>query len=238
MEQFGLRTLERFVSPVFFSSDQHGVLHQGLDHLPTTQGGTRPLLFIGNHQLFAPDTPIMVSAVLRQKGMLLRGLAHPFAMQGAPDRGALAGPPPFGRFLETFGAVPVSGRNLHALLEAGEAALLYPGGAREVRRGEAGWGETGNWVAKVRSSLELVPLSLPVITSRPGACWQALTPQALTPQAWLDACFPCLALARRRSSTRVRSTRSSGLTGRSLCATQPSLAPPSSPSPASALRMA
>lgn len=52
---------------------------------------------------------------------------------GPGGQGGLGGAG-FGRFLETFGAVPVSGRNLHALLEAGEAALLYPGGAREVRR--------------------------------------------------------------------------------------------------------
>ena len=41
----------------------------------------------------------------------------------------------FGSFLETFGAVPVGGQNLYKLLEGGEAALLYPGGVREVRAG-------------------------------------------------------------------------------------------------------
>ena len=33
---------------------------------------------------------------------------------------------------ESFGAVPVSPANFYALLEAGEAVLLFPGGARET----------------------------------------------------------------------------------------------------------
>jgi len=92
---------------------------------------------------------------------MLRGLAHPaiFAMGGRAPTDQQQGPgSPSGPFrlfspaqrrrtggnvgytrtLETFGAVPLSGRNMHALLKAGEAVLLYPGGAREAfkHRGE------------------------------------------------------------------------------------------------------
>lgn len=44
------------------------------------------------------------------------------------DRGGAA----FSGFLSTYGAVPVNGKNMYALLQNGEAVLLYPGGAREV----------------------------------------------------------------------------------------------------------
>jgi len=39
---------------------------------------------------------------------------------------------------ESFGAVPVSPANFYALLEAGEAVLLFPGGARETYH-RKGW---------------------------------------------------------------------------------------------------
>ena len=34
--------------------------------------------------------------------------------------------------MTTFGAVPVGGRNFFRLMQNGEAALLFPGGVREV----------------------------------------------------------------------------------------------------------
>lgn len=43
-----------------------------------------------------------------------------------------------GDFFASMGAVPVSGKNLYKLLQAGETALLFPGGVREAykRKGE------------------------------------------------------------------------------------------------------
>lgn len=100
LESGGLRTLQRLVSPVYFSTDEHGVLHQGLQHVPVNyrtasassgasspsglvdgEQQAQPLLFVGNHQLFAPDMPLMLAQFLKEKNMLLRGLAHPFALQ-------------------------------------------------------------------------------------------------------------------------------------------------------------
>ncbi len=92
-----------------------------------------------------------VEEFLRERGTLLRGMAHPIIFNNAAAGGPGANPDDsnrnpgaasrdrdgagiasFGNFLRTYGAVPVSGRNLFALLKQGEAVLLYPGGAREV----------------------------------------------------------------------------------------------------------
>lgn len=135
----GLSTLRSIVSPVFFSTDPvSGEIEKGLHHLPFNEG--RPILFIGNHQLFAPDMPLMLAEILEKRGTLLRGLAHPFALDGFGDeltstnsgRETSFGPSAFGSFLKTFGAVRVSGKNLFKLLQQGEAVLLFPGGAREA----------------------------------------------------------------------------------------------------------
>lgn len=40
-------------------------------------------------------------------------------------------------FFAAMGAVPVSGKNLYRLLEAGETALLFPGGVREAYKRKA-----------------------------------------------------------------------------------------------------
>jgi hypothetical protein len=153
-----LATLRRIVSPVFYSTTRDGAIVEGLSALPCDE---RPLLFVGNHQLFAPDLGLLIEEVLIRRGTLLRGLAHPavFAAGGGVTPGFGGAPGgddggfrmPFApqprrgggaaadNMFQTFGAVPVSGRNLFALLSAGEAALLFPGGVREAykRRGEA-----------------------------------------------------------------------------------------------------
>ena len=144
MESGGLSSLKSIVSPVFFSTNPtSGAIEKGLQHLPLGQG--RPILFVGNHQLFAPDMPLMIAEILEKRGTLLRGLAHPFALDGFGDDliggdggGASFGPSSIGSFLKTFGAVRVGGPNLYKLLQQGEAALLFPGGAREAykMRGE------------------------------------------------------------------------------------------------------
>lgn len=151
----GLKLLESLVSPVFISTEASGRKVMGLGPIPVEK---RPVLFVGNHQLFAPDMPLMVGQFLKEKNTLVRGLAHPFALQpmnsgsskgpsnGSSPTGPLqgnssegtmgngrGGEASFGAFLESFGAVQVGGFNFHRLLANGEAVLLYPGGAREVR---------------------------------------------------------------------------------------------------------
>jgi hypothetical protein len=58
-------------------------------------------------------------------------------MEGGGGGDAPSGPGGAG-ILSSYGAVPVSGRNMYRLMEAGEVVLLYPGGVREAykRKGE------------------------------------------------------------------------------------------------------
>eukprot|EP00850_Spirogloea_muscicola_P016943 SM000141S00887 [mRNA] locus=s141:318599:323764:+ [translate_table: standard] len=139
-----VRFLRQLTSPVFFSTcEETGKVIQGLSHLRVKEN--TPLLFVGNHQLFATDLGVLVEGVLREKNLLLRGLAHPAALgiitrdeekggseETSFDQGGL------GDFFRTFGAVPVSGNSLYKLLQSKQAALLYPGGVREAykRKGE------------------------------------------------------------------------------------------------------
>lgn len=74
--------IRRLVSPVFFSTARDGQLQRGLGALPDQ----RPLLLVGNHQTLALDLGIMVEQIVRERGFLPRGLAHPaiFAVCPAP----------------------------------------------------------------------------------------------------------------------------------------------------------
>jgi hypothetical protein len=146
-------TINRLTSPVFYSTTPEGRVLRGLGGIPET----RPLLLIGNHQLFAADMYPMIQEFVTELGVLPRGLAHPVvfagpdALQTAGEQGGMLGGARgggrgeegeegrransmgFASLLSTYGAVPVSGRNMHKLLAQGEMVLLYPGGAREVR---------------------------------------------------------------------------------------------------------
>lgn len=145
-------TINKLTSPVFYSTTADGRVVKGLGGIPMT----RPLLLVGNHQLFAADMYPMIQEFVQELGVLPRGLAHPVVFAG-PDvlaeagaQGGMAGggnqapedrnagAMQFGSLLSTYGAVPVSGRNMHKLLEQGEMVLLYPGGAREVRGQDSG----------------------------------------------------------------------------------------------------
>ncbi len=97
----------------------------GLEHIPDD----RPLLLVGNHTLFGLlDAPLLFAEVYRRKGILLRALgdhAH-FKI------------PVWRDLLTRFGTVDGTRENCARLMAAGEALLVFPGGAREVakRRGE------------------------------------------------------------------------------------------------------
>ncbi|KAI7839273.1 hypothetical protein COHA_006971 [Chlorella ohadii] len=207
MQRYGESTTafgRRLSSPVFISTAPDGTRCLGLSQIP--EG--RPLLLVGNHSTLALDLGVLSEQFLREKGVLLRGLAHPvifsqafnsgsssngsadgtqngssagagsgatgsadelpawdpsnfFGSQllsgsgldalrdalggGRSDRaagrsaaGATDGRNAFREFMSTFGAVPVSAKNMHRLLQNKEAVLLFPGGVREAykRRGE------------------------------------------------------------------------------------------------------
>lgn len=71
---------------------------------------------------------LIIREFVRDKNVLLRGLAHPvlFNTTRAPSMSAL------GDILQTFGAVEVSPMNYYQLLKQNETILLFPGGAKEA----------------------------------------------------------------------------------------------------------
>ena len=129
----GSKDVERLasvVSPVFCSFDAASPSRRsfGLDGVPTpAEVGQRPVLLVGNHQIAGLDLGPLVREFLVARGVVARGLAYPGAMRRMSQRG----PSQF----QTFGAVPVSPRNIFKLLQQGEMVLLFPGGVREALHG-------------------------------------------------------------------------------------------------------
>lgn len=70
---------------MFFSTRPDGSVVEGLSALPV---GSGPVLLVGNHQTLAFDLGVLIDEVLREKGVLMRGLAHPlaFRMMGRAER--------------------------------------------------------------------------------------------------------------------------------------------------------
>ena len=166
-----LRVLKSVASPVFYSTDAQGAIVRGLGNVP--EG--RPILFVGNHQTFAPDLSLIITQFLQEKGVLLRGLAHPAvaAGAGAPGEGpregrersgGAGGPALWNRFA-SYGAVPVSPFAMYNLLSHGEAVLLFPGGAREACKGRGEeyqlfWPQDGEFVRMAaKFGATIVPFS-------------------------------------------------------------------------------
>jgi 1-acyl-sn-glycerol-3-phosphate acyltransferase len=97
----------------------------GAENLPNSGG----VLLAGNHSIYGLELPMVPLEIWRQTGRHPRGLADRmhFSLPGWRD------------FLRNVGAVVGSRDNCGRLLDAGEAVLVFPGGAREVakRRDEA-----------------------------------------------------------------------------------------------------
>lgn len=123
----------------------HSVV-EGLEGVPQA----RPLLIVGNHTLLALDMNFLVYQLLKERDILVRGLAHPAVMSESVNYVKRSGNSnrnfgPMGEILvqifnprnmhklyTTFGGVKTSAKNMHQLLSLGERVLLYPGGAVEV----------------------------------------------------------------------------------------------------------
>jgi len=58
---------------MFFSTAEDGSTIKGLAGVPND----RPMLLVGNHQTFALDLGLFVEQIVRERGFLPRGLAHP-----------------------------------------------------------------------------------------------------------------------------------------------------------------
>jgi 1-acyl-sn-glycerol-3-phosphate acyltransferase len=137
-----LRPYRWLASPVFFNWE--AIPQRG------------PMLFVGNHTLFAVfDTPILIAELYAQRGIIVRSLGdriHPSI-------------PVWGRLVEDYGVVTATPDNCASLRRAGEAILVFPGGGREVskRKGEKYqlvWGDRMGFARMaIRHGCPIVPFS-------------------------------------------------------------------------------
>lgn len=113
-----------------------------LDRIPEE----RPLLLVGNHTLYGfLDIPHFWLLLADQRGIWLRGLGDHFHFAV----------PGWGELLRRFGVVDGTPEACAALLQRGEAVLVFPGGAREVakRRGEQNQLVWGNRLGFARQAI-------------------------------------------------------------------------------------
>ena len=114
------------MSPVILSTLTEGNIVRGFAGIPSDG----PVVYVGIHMLLGMDVFPLVTHLLEQKGVHLRGIAHPVMFMNwkhgnLPDL-------PFSDDFALMGAVPVSGKNFFRLLSTKSHILLYPGGIREA----------------------------------------------------------------------------------------------------------
>ncbi|EOA23595.1 hypothetical protein CARUB_v10016792mg [Capsella rubella] len=118
-------------SPVMLSTREDGTLVRSLEGLPL-EG---PVLYVGNHMLLAFDMIPMISQILKERNIHLRGLAHPMFFLNLDD--TILDTKMLDKY-KIMGGVPVSNFSIYKLLREKAHVLLYPGGVREAlhRKGE------------------------------------------------------------------------------------------------------
>lgn len=109
-----------------FSTLGDGTIVKGLSGVPN-EG---PVLLVGYHNLLGLELTPLVEGFLREKNIVVRGIAHPELFLGRLESES----PEFSMidWVKVFGAVPVTANNLYKLLSEKAHVLLYPGGAREA----------------------------------------------------------------------------------------------------------
>ncbi|XP_038890110.1 acyltransferase-like protein At1g54570, chloroplastic isoform X2 [Benincasa hispida] len=109
-----------------FSTLGDGTIVKGLSGVPN-EG---PVLLVGYHNLLGLELTPLVEGFLREKSIVVRGIAHPELFLGKLESES----PEFSMidWVKVFGAVPVTANNLYKLLSEKAHVLLYPGGAREA----------------------------------------------------------------------------------------------------------
>ena len=115
-------------SPVLLSTLENGKIVRGLAGIPSDG----PVLLVGYHMLMGLEKIPVVSQILSERNILVRGIAHPM-MYMQFTKGRLSGSE-FPNFdtIRLMGGVPVSGKNLFKLFSSKSHVLLYPGGMREA----------------------------------------------------------------------------------------------------------
>ncbi|WOK94469.1 acyltransferase-like protein, chloroplastic isoform X1 [Canna indica] len=126
------RWIDFAASPVILSTLQDGKIVKGFAGIPS-EG---PAVFVGYHMLLGLELGPMVTKLITEKNIHLRGIAHPFLFNRASEQ-LMPDSSSFDSY-RIMGAVPVSATNFYKLLSTKSFVLLYPGGAREAlhRKGE------------------------------------------------------------------------------------------------------
>ncbi|CAO2837150.1 unnamed protein product [Amaranthus hypochondriacus] len=116
--------LQYCTSPVMFSTLDDGRIVQGLSGVPS-EG---PVLLVGYHMLMGFELQGLIEGFLRERKIMVRGLAHPALFTPSSSNSELS----YFDYTRVFGAVPVTPSNFFKLLKTKSHILLYPGGAREA----------------------------------------------------------------------------------------------------------
>ncbi|CAN6929528.1 unnamed protein product, partial [Brassica oleracea] len=126
------RLLTAAVSPVFLSTLDNGTVVRSLAGIPS-EG---PVLYVGNHMLLGLELRPAAIHFLKERNIILRGLAHPVMF--AKKIGSKLPDMQMFDSVRIIGAVPVSNTNFYKLLRSKAHVVLYPGGVREAlhRKGE------------------------------------------------------------------------------------------------------
>ncbi|KAM6596072.1 hypothetical protein CsatA_006596 [Cannabis sativa] len=120
-------------SSLAYSTLEDGKIVKGLAGVPS-EG---PVLLVGYHNLMGLELYPLVEEFLREKNVVIRGVAHPQLF--VADSGSSSPEFSMNDWFRVFGSVPVTPSNLFRLLSSKSHVLLYPGGAREALhcKGEA-----------------------------------------------------------------------------------------------------
>lgn len=115
-----------FTSPVMLSTMEDGKIVRGLAGIPD-EG---PTLLVGYHMLMGVELVPLVEEFLRERKILVRGIAHPTLFSQLTEN--QTNEVSFLDLLRLYGASPVTASNFFKLLSTKSHVLLYPGGAREA----------------------------------------------------------------------------------------------------------
>ncbi|CAN4111230.1 unnamed protein product [Withania somnifera] len=121
-----------FSGSVMLSTMENGKIVRGLAGIPC-EG---PVLLVGYHMLLGLEIVPLIEEYLRQRKILLRGIAHPTLFTQMVENQTSESS--VFDTLRLYGATPVTASNFFKLLATKSHVLLYPGGAREAlhRKGE------------------------------------------------------------------------------------------------------
>ncbi|KAF5740554.1 exostosin family protein [Tripterygium wilfordii] len=110
----------------FLSTLKDGKIVKGLAGVPI-EG---PVMLVGYHNLMGLELFSLIEEFLREKKIMVRGVAHPvlFSEKVESSSSEFFAPD----WIALMGAVPVAPNNLFKLLSTKSHVLLYPGGVREA----------------------------------------------------------------------------------------------------------